>query len=107
MHRTEMRPLSALVHSHSQQKPLLTLCFSTQVPSFFLSKASSAEGTALDHPALDVACRETLGDISVEVPGRTRTKPNGIRTNAQPAAVGGTSMSMMASGTAPHEVVTL
>ncbi len=43
MHPAEMCPLSALVRSHSQQKPLLTPCFSTQGPSFFLSKASSAE----------------------------------------------------------------
>ena len=43
MHPAEMCPLSALVRSRLQQKPLLTPCFWMQVPSFFSSKASSAE----------------------------------------------------------------
>ena len=105
MHPTEMWPPSALLRSHSQQMPSLTPCFSTQVPSFFLSKASSAKDTARITRLSALLAGKLSGDISVEVPGRARTKPNGIKTNAQPAAVGGTSM--MASGTAPHEVVTL
>ena len=78
MHPTEMCPLSALVHSHSQQKPLLNPCFSTQVPSFFLSKASSAKDTARITRLSALLAGKLSGDISVEVSGRTRTKPNGI-----------------------------
>ena len=40
-----------------------------------------------DHRLSMLLAEKLSGDISVEIPGRSRTKPNGIKTNAQPAAV--------------------
>ena len=74
--------LRSCVHTPSRSP------FSTQVPSFFLGKASSAEDTASDHPALDVACRETLRRYKCRSARADPDETKRDQDKRQPAAVG-------------------